>query len=175
MAHPRRLALVAAVVAVGPPAASLARGGAPLGDCVACPAGATIVPDDCDVGDPAPNDQVNGGCNATPPAFSPITCGETVCGTTSYDRAFRGTDSYRLDLGGKSHQLEMTSRSSRLLRLGHGPRSDGRIRRPARACFDTAATMRWASRNCCRSCPTEGRPVSTRSAFRRGPSMSGPG
>lgn len=62
-----------------------------------CPAGATIEPDDCFFGDPAPNDQVNGGCNSTPPAFTSISCGEDVCGTGYMDGAFRDTDWWELD------------------------------------------------------------------------------
>jgi hypothetical protein len=71
---------------------------APCEPCVVeCPAGATIEPDDCDYGNPAPNDQVNGGCNATPPAFTDIVPDETYCGTAYFDGTFRDTDWYRLD------------------------------------------------------------------------------
>lgn len=52
------------------------------------------------------DDQFNGGCNSTPPVFSPITCGETVCGTSgnysggepNAPLAFRDTDWYALTL-----------------------------------------------------------------------------
>lgn len=49
--------------------------------------GETCIPDDGD-------DNYNGGCNSTTPVFSPITCGETVCGTAN-TYVVGGTDNYR--------------------------------------------------------------------------------
>jgi hypothetical protein len=70
---------------------------AACGPCIVeCPAGANIEPDDCDFGNPAPNDQVNGGCNATPPAFTEILCDKWYCGTGYFDGAFRDTDWWEL-------------------------------------------------------------------------------
>lgn len=62
---------------------------------VTCPPGATIeVEANCGL----PTDTVNGGCNSVPPVFSPIACGETVCGTGAFDGATRDTDWYKLVL-----------------------------------------------------------------------------
>lgn len=62
-----------------------------------CPAGANLEPDDCFFGDPAPNDQVNGGCNSDPPAFTALECDKDYCGTSYMDGAFRDTDWWELD------------------------------------------------------------------------------
>jgi hypothetical protein len=47
-------------------------------------------------------DNFNGGCNSTPPVFSPIQCGQTVCGKqgvyVTADTTRRDTDWYRLTL-----------------------------------------------------------------------------
>jgi len=45
-----------------------------------------------------PTDTVNGGCNSTPPVFSPIACGQTYCGTAAFDDVigFRDTDWYQV-------------------------------------------------------------------------------
>ncbi|MBK9126677.1 MAG: hypothetical protein IPM13_02615 [Phycisphaerales bacterium] len=40
----------------------------------------------------------NGGCNMPTPAFEPIACGETKCGTAYYDGSTRDTDWYELVL-----------------------------------------------------------------------------
>jgi hypothetical protein len=70
----------------------------PPGPClVECPPGSGMEPDDCDFGNPAPNDTVNGGCNATPNSFTAIACNETVCGTSYFDGSFRDTDWWELD------------------------------------------------------------------------------
>jgi hypothetical protein len=42
----------------------------------------------------APVDTVNGGCNSNPNVFSPIACGESVCGTVAQGFGFRDTDWY---------------------------------------------------------------------------------
>ncbi len=42
---------------------------------------------------------VNGGCNSTPPTFSPIVCGQTYCGSGGADGSFRDTDWYEVVLG----------------------------------------------------------------------------
>jgi hypothetical protein len=73
----------------------------PAGPClVECPPGSTLEPDDCFFGNPAPNDTINGGCNATPNSFTAINCNETVCGTGYFDGAFRDTDWWALDTTG---------------------------------------------------------------------------
>jgi len=70
----------------------------PPGPCIIeCPPGSTIEPDDCQFGNTAPNDTVNGGCNSSPPVFTSIACEETVCGTAYFDGAFRDTDWWQLD------------------------------------------------------------------------------
>lgn len=56
---------------------------------VDCPPGATPEPEPC-------GDDLDGGCNATPPAFAPIMCGETVCGTGWANTSLRDTDWYEL-------------------------------------------------------------------------------
>ncbi len=43
-----------------------------------------------------PEDTVNGGCNSVPPVFSPIACGESICGTGAFDGATRDTDWYQI-------------------------------------------------------------------------------
>ncbi|MCH8880776.1 MAG: hypothetical protein IID34_12960 [Planctomycetes bacterium] len=43
-----------------------------------------------------PEDTVNGGCNMDSPLFSPITCGESYCGTAQFDGTTRDTDWYEL-------------------------------------------------------------------------------
>lgn len=65
-----------------------------------CPPGAAFE------GEPVcgPNyiDSFNGGCNSIPPVFSPIDCGETVCGAggnyTFKGLSYRDTDWYQLNL-----------------------------------------------------------------------------
>jgi hypothetical protein len=44
-------------------------------------------------------DDLNGGCNSTPPAFGSISGGETVCGTGWAEGGFRDTDWYMLPAG----------------------------------------------------------------------------
>ncbi len=41
---------------------------------------------------------LNGGCNSVPPVFSPIACGETICGTSAYDGSTRDTDWYEITI-----------------------------------------------------------------------------
>ena len=67
---------------------------------VECPPGFPVEPDDCDFGNTAPNDTVNGGCNSSPPVFTAINCDEPVCGTSYFDGAFRDTDWWELDNSG---------------------------------------------------------------------------
>ncbi|MBN1513297.1 MAG: hypothetical protein JXB13_14875, partial [Phycisphaerae bacterium] len=40
----------------------------------------------------------NGGCNMSVPAFEPLTCGETVCGTAWADGGMRDTDWYEITI-----------------------------------------------------------------------------
>lgn len=58
---------------------------------VECPGGG--IPE----GETCPED-INGGCNITPPALSPIACGQTVCGTVWADVSTRDTDWYEIVL-----------------------------------------------------------------------------
>jgi hypothetical protein len=62
-----------------------------------CPPGAALE------GEPCPNapDNFNGGCNSVPEVYSPISCGETVCGTSEAGAGTPGTrdtDWYQLNL-----------------------------------------------------------------------------
>jgi len=43
-----------------------------------------------------PTDTVNGGCNSTPPVFSPISCGQAYCGTAAFDGNRRDTDWFQI-------------------------------------------------------------------------------
>jgi hypothetical protein len=56
-----------------------------------CPPGAGLEPEDC-------GDDTNGGCNMTPPSFTTIECGDTICGTVWADGGTRDTDWYQLTL-----------------------------------------------------------------------------
>jgi len=58
---------------------------------VECPPGAFTEPEPC-------GDDVNGGCNMAVPAFTPIDCEDTVCGTIWADGGTRDTDWYELVL-----------------------------------------------------------------------------
>jgi hypothetical protein len=85
---------------------------AQCGPCIVeCPAGSNLEPDDCQFGNPAPNDQVNGGCNATPPAFTAIVCDKLYCGTGYFDGAFRDTDWWKLAPLGASATFTVKGRS----------------------------------------------------------------
>lgn len=68
-----------------------------------CPPGATPEGEPCGA-------DTNGGCNANPshPPMTPITCGQTICGTLWADNGSRDTDWYRLDLSGHSQAVEVT-------------------------------------------------------------------
>jgi uncharacterized membrane protein (DUF441 family) len=63
--------------------------------CADCPPGG-IAENEADCG--VPVDSVNGGCNSSPPVFSPISVGQTVCGTGAFDGFTRDTDWYELNL-----------------------------------------------------------------------------
>ena len=54
-----------------------------------CPPGADLETEAC-------GEDLNGGCGAMPPAFEPITCGETVCGTVWAEDYMRDTDWYEV-------------------------------------------------------------------------------
>ncbi len=68
--------------------------------CVACP------PEAIDEGEPDCHedyvDVTNGGCNSDPPVFSPIACGQTICGTAgtylSGGETYRDTDWFEVTL-----------------------------------------------------------------------------
>ncbi len=58
---------------------------------VPCPGGSSQENEpDCGM----PTDTVNGGCNSIPPAFTQISCGETVCGTVGMSGFMRDMDWY---------------------------------------------------------------------------------
>ena len=71
----------------------------------------------CTAGDPEgepdcglPVDTVNGGCNSTPFMFSPIECGQTICGTLAGENGTRDTDWYELVLAVPDNvTIELTS------------------------------------------------------------------
>ncbi len=68
---------------------------ASCGGCIVeCPQGSTPEGEGC----PDVPDNFNGGCNSVPPVFSPIHCGETVCGTAHAAGGTRDTDWYELVL-----------------------------------------------------------------------------
>jgi len=56
-----------------------------------CPAGSTAEGEAC-------GSDINGGCYMLSPAFTPITCGETICGTSWFDGSNRDTDWYLFTL-----------------------------------------------------------------------------
>ncbi|HOP06205.1 MAG TPA: choice-of-anchor J domain-containing protein [candidate division Zixibacteria bacterium] len=60
-------------------------------DPFACPEGAGTEAEAC-------GDDTNGGCNMDTPAFEPIECGTTICGTVWADGSTRDTDWYLLTL-----------------------------------------------------------------------------
>jgi subtilisin-like proprotein convertase family protein len=57
--------------------------------CIECTADMTIENETC-------GDDLNGGCNSTPPAYQPIACGETICATSFMNPDTRDTDWYSL-------------------------------------------------------------------------------
>ncbi|TWT40299.1 hypothetical protein RAS1_40070 [Phycisphaerae bacterium RAS1] len=67
----------------------------------ACPPG-SILENEPNCG--LPTDTVNGGCNSTPPVFTEIECGATVCGSGAFDSAlgFRDTDWYQVTFTGET-------------------------------------------------------------------------
>jgi len=67
---------------------------------VACPAPCGVCPPG-GVAENEPNcgipvDTVNGGCNSSPEIFSPIACGQDICGTAAWDGTNRDTDWYQI-------------------------------------------------------------------------------
>jgi hypothetical protein len=77
---------------------------------VTCPPGASLeneptIPDEG-------NDVTNGGCNSATPIFTPITVGQTYCGTANTylfgGSQYRDTDWYRLDLTGSPLFWDLT-------------------------------------------------------------------
>jgi len=56
-----------------------------------CPPGAVAESEAC-------GDDTNGGCNMTTPAFEPINCGDTVCGTIWADASTRDTDWFQFEM-----------------------------------------------------------------------------
>jgi len=63
------------------------------GGCVDCEPGKTHENEPCNF-NTGGLDFTNGGCNSTPPVFSPIQCGEAYCSEGYYDGSFRDTDWY---------------------------------------------------------------------------------
>jgi hypothetical protein len=50
-----------------------------------------------------PTDTVNGGCNSSPPVFTNIQCGNTICGSGAFNGTTRDTDWFKLQLGSPSN------------------------------------------------------------------------
>jgi subtilisin-like proprotein convertase family protein len=69
---------------------------------------ATLCPVLCAGGGGAPVDTVNGGCNSAPPVFSPIACGQEICGTTAQGFGFRDTDWYAFTVVGSETNITFT-------------------------------------------------------------------
>jgi hypothetical protein len=71
---------------------------------VECPEGATQEGERCPPDVPGV-DNYNGGCNSSPPVFSHIECGETICGTGYYDTevGFGDTDWYEATFDEPTH------------------------------------------------------------------------
>jgi hypothetical protein len=71
-------------------------------NCAACPGGATVIENEPECGHEGgggPFDSVNGGCNSSPPAFTSISVGDLVCGTTQVvANASRDTDWFSFTL-----------------------------------------------------------------------------
>ncbi|MCH7798090.1 MAG: hypothetical protein IID28_06555 [Planctomycetes bacterium] len=65
-------------------------------DCFPCADPALIDENEPDCGIPA--DTVNGGCNLAPPLFTPIACGDRICGTSAIDGPQRDFDWYAIEL-----------------------------------------------------------------------------
>ena len=59
--------------------------------CIECTSDLTAESEAC-------GEDLNGGCNATPPVYEPLTCGETVCGTTTLNPSTRDTDWFALNV-----------------------------------------------------------------------------
>jgi hypothetical protein len=60
-----------------------------------CPPGAV---DEMEPNCGLPDDTVNGGCNSDPPVFTPVACGDDVCGTAAAGGGTRDTDWYAVTL-----------------------------------------------------------------------------
>src|SRR5690606_3691797 len=60
--------------------------------CVVCPDDATPETETC-------GESTNGGCTSHVPAYQPISCGETICGTTYFDGTTRDTDWLSINVG----------------------------------------------------------------------------
>lgn len=61
---------------------------------VVCPGGST---NENELNCGLPDDTVNGGCNSSPPIFSPIACGQTYCSSAAVDAGVaRDTDWYQI-------------------------------------------------------------------------------
>jgi len=60
--------------------------------CVVCPDDATTETETC-------GESTNGGCTSDVPAYQPISCGETICGTTYFDGTTRDTDWFSINVG----------------------------------------------------------------------------
>ena len=73
----------------------------PPADCAVCPPPGPNTVDEAefDCGIAGGVDTVNGGCNSVPEVFTPISVGQTACGTGAFDGAFRDTDWYEFTLG----------------------------------------------------------------------------
>jgi hypothetical protein len=56
-----------------------------------CPEGSIPEPEPC-------GQDTNGGCNSSPPVFTNVSCGQTICGTAWFNGSTRDTDWYQLVL-----------------------------------------------------------------------------
>ncbi len=65
--------------------------------CVVCPSATANQENEVCGGD------ANGGCNMPVPAYEPIACGDTVCGTSFADNNFRDTDWYEFTIASPSN------------------------------------------------------------------------
>lgn len=57
-----------------------------------CDAGVTVQEDALEPGCGLPVDNTNGGCNSATPVFTPLVCGDVVCGSYQENAAVRDTD-----------------------------------------------------------------------------------
>jgi hypothetical protein len=69
-----------------------------IGSAPTCPCSGA--PPEGEVGCGVPTDTFNGGCNSSPPVYSAIACGGTVCGNGAFNGSYRDTDWYQFTVTG---------------------------------------------------------------------------